>query len=969
MSSRAASETGHRDCARPHHSGLVQQSVHSSQKGQAKTPSYPRPQATQQVPSPLQISNGDSGIHSQRIAQGRVGHIVGPLGRLLSHTNTCVSQEVSSIPVSRSNLSVHMSASGTESSSLCLFEDHSSTSSPLSSSFSIPTPIPRRLASQVSVSTHLSQTHPICTSTSSGLGLVSSSGEVRTHSISTVQVPRISIRPSSSASLPHIRSVGEASTSHFEMAPQFKAISQEMARTLRSVDINGEESLPRYAQDKTSSGLLQSCLQLGPRGLRYTASHSSGLPGASALVAKSQQCDERDFSSLPQTRGSSVHGRIARRLGSPPRGVDGVRPMVISTDRMSHQLPGTTCSTSRSQGVPVSRSQQISDDCYRQHHCCSVYKQDGRHPLDEFASPHLRSLSLGRGSINSSQSSSHSWLAQCDSRPIVTKESGDSHRMVSSSSGVPTSSSIVAEPSDRSLCHEVQSPTSGLRISNSRPSSIQRGRTLDSLGSYVRLRVPTISDHISGASSDSQMPLPSSVDSPELPIKTVVSSATVTTCGQASSSTITTRSSEAASQHDIPSQSEHPETSRLAALQRSFRSRGFSTNVTHDMSQPQKSSTVSQYDYKWKRWCSWCRERQIDPESSTIPRIADFVFHLHHTEQKAYKTIQGYVTSISRFYKSKFGLDVGHNQDILDLIHNYKSQEQSQHALAPDWDLSRVLNSFTKAPYEPMNKSSIFHLTTKTVFLIALASSSRVSELHALIRQGLEHPEKDDWSTVVIKVDPSFIAKTEISPTSFTSVTIPALSPILSAELKEERVLCPIRALRYYIEATDKYRGNRRALFLPMKKKDVEIGKHSISRWIRDAIRIAYAIDKVPEPQNIRAHDTRKLSTSWSVYNQIAVEDILKSCMWKHKSTFISHYLKNMSRYSEDMYRLGPVVTSQHVVQPRQSALRHLKNKSSKGRDTADRDPPNLPVIPQSHTADRENREQQRDRDPRLPRH
>ena len=36
-----------------------------------------------------------------------------------------------------------------------------------------------------------------------------------------------------------------------------------------------------------------------------------------------------------------------------------------------------------------------------------------------------------------------------------------------------------------------------------------------------------------------------------------------------------------------------------------------------------------------------------------------------------------------------------------------------------------------KAPFEPLDKASLFHLSVKTVFLVTLAMARRVSEVHA----------------------------------------------------------------------------------------------------------------------------------------------------------------------------------------------------------------------------------------------
>ena len=50
----------------------------------------------------------------------------------------------------------------------------------------------------------------------------------------------------------------------------------------------------------------------------------------------------------------------------------------------------------------------------------------------------------------------------------------------------------------------------------------------------------------------------------------------------------------------------------------------------------------------------------------------------------------------------------------------------------PQWDLGIVLEALSKPPYEPLREASFKHLTLKTVFLLAMASAGRRSELQAL---------------------------------------------------------------------------------------------------------------------------------------------------------------------------------------------------------------------------------------------
>ena len=53
-------------------------------------------------------------------------------------------------------------------------------------------------------------------------------------------------------------------------------------------------------------------------------------------------------------------------------------------------------------------------------------------------------------------------------------------------------------------------------------------------------------------------------------------------------------------------------------------------------------------------------------------------------------------------------------------------------SLLPRWSLDLVLAALKRQPFEPIKLASLKHLTWKTVFLLAITSARRASELHAL---------------------------------------------------------------------------------------------------------------------------------------------------------------------------------------------------------------------------------------------
>ena len=75
---------------------------------------------------------------------------------------------------------------------------------------------------------------------------------------------------------------------------------------------------------------------------------------------------------------------------------------------------------------------------------------------------------------------------------------------------------------------------------------------------------------------------------------------------------------------------------------------------------------------------------------------------------------------------------IGTDTFLSDLVRAFELKRPVSRSLTPKWDLSCVLWSLTKAPYEPLDQASLQVLTWKTVFLLVFASAKRRSEIHAL---------------------------------------------------------------------------------------------------------------------------------------------------------------------------------------------------------------------------------------------
>ena len=126
----------------------------------------------------------------------------------------------------------------------------------------------------------------------------------------------------------------------------------------------------------------------------------------------------------------------------------------------------------------------------------------------------------------------------------------------------------------------------------------------------------------------------------------------------------------------------------------------------------------------------------MDFRSPSETQIADFLLHLFQDRKLQPSTIEGYRPAIADMVgNDKFNISKDENLTcLLDSFHRDKPKGRRG---VPTWNLSLVLHQLTMPPFEPMRKASLKHLTFKTVFLLALGSGKRCSEIHAWLYKNI----------------------------------------------------------------------------------------------------------------------------------------------------------------------------------------------------------------------------------------
>ena len=168
-----------------------------------------------------------------------------------------------------------------------------------------------------------------------------------------------------------------------------------------------------------------------------------------------------------------------------------------------------------------------------------------------------------------------------------------------------------------------------------------------------------------------------------------------------------------------------------------------------------------------------------------------------------------------------------------------------------------------------------------------------------------------------------FIVKNQLAregSQSVSPVTSPALTTIVDRQFKEDRTLCLVWALRYYLDRTKDLRGSRSLLFISFKKGHTsDIRPATLSSWLKQTILLCYkqGDQHALELVQVKAHDIRAFMASKAFYGGVSVDQIMQACHWKVHNTFTNFYLKDLTWSDNDnnMY-LGPVVAAQQVLDP-----------------------------------------------------
>ncbi len=252
-------------------------------------------------------------------------------------------------------------------------------------------------------------------------------------------------------------------------------------------------------------------------------------------------------------------------------------------------------------------------------------------------------------------------------------------------------------------------------------------------------------------------------------------------------------------------------------------------------------------------------------------------------------TLKVYVAAISAPHNPIEGRSVGKHDLVVRFLRGARRLNPPRPPSLPSWDLALVLRALQIAPFEPLQSVELKFLSMKTLLLTALASIKRVGDLQAFSvdESCLEFGPAD--SSATLRPRPGYVPKVPTTPFRDQVVNLQAL-PLEEADLALA-LLCPVRALRQYVDRTQSFRTSEQ-LFVCYggQQKGNAVSKQSMAHWIVDAITLAYEAQGVPCPLRLRAHSTRGVTSSWALARGASLADICRAAGWATPNTFTRFY-------------------------------------------------------------------------------
>ena len=580
--------------------------------------------------------------------------------------------------------------------------------------------------------------------------------------------------------------------------------------------------------------------------------------------------------SIPSWSSSNSNGCLPNRLGSSLQRCSDRGNMECRRENSSHQcVRANICETS----TPViSQIIQLEIDTFsdRQQNSPILSPEDGR----DSQSSHEQSIQRNLVNIIKQEHNYNrrvsSQFSQSDSRLGVSSSHGFL-RLEALSSHLQKNMFPLWPSNSRSICLSTLPPVSKLSFVEARSILQGSGCNATPLVTTTRTQsvcVPSIcydskglEQGLEGSSTYNDS------DHAGVAVANLVSWVAPTVCDKPANSTSSTQLTiERESGKASPNRDKQPKISGMENLRKSLVNTGLSKSAASLIASSRRSGSNANYDSAWSKFIGWCDWKQIDPIQCPINFILDYLAELSD-KGYAYRTINSHRSAISAYHGEIDGRPVGQHSKVCALVKGVFNQNPPQPRYNFTWDVQTVLR-FIKSSWGQSESLTDKELTYKLVMLLALTSASRACTIHCL--------------------DLKFMSKFK----HFVQFQFGKLhkgwkvnksSPVVKYyEFKADRDLCVTTTLQVYVDRSEAWRdANKTQLLLSFIKPHKEVSRSTISRWIKETLKIAGINTEI-----FKGHSSRSAASTGAGLAGASTSDILNMGSWSSECTWQKFYNK-----------------------------------------------------------------------------
>ena len=431
--------------------------------------------------------------------------------------------------------------------------------------------------------------------------------------------------------------------------------------------------------------------------------------------------------------------------------------------------------------------------------------------------------------------------------------------------GSSTGPSLASE--HRFFCNGIKPSVAGLCCSEGGPSVNRNEDTSSMLGPSSSLRLPSVPPCSPGPQQISGVGK-LRVDSSGSVVASTGMVSRSSACCAVPPGTLANLSGSTTSFLSLPSQSAVAWSSHVETVRHFAGEWGVSGAVARQLASCYRPSSQRLYQHRWLACRRWCRSKGHTVSSPSAAKIADFLLFLRWVKGLSVSAVKGFRSMLTSVFKYRLP-ELSDHFLLSDLIRSFELERPVRPPCPPSWDLCRVHEYLRGPVFEPLASKDLRTVTCKVLFLLALATAKRVSELQALSRSVAFCGKNLSLSYL-----PEFVAKTESGrnplPRSFL---VRSLEEFVG-DLPEDHLLCPVRAVRAYLWVTKALRPHLRALFVSPNCPSQSLSKNALSFFIQ---RVIIDSGVAGEGVSPRAHSVRGVAISVSFMHNWSVSRVLEA--------------------------------------------------------------------------------------------